>query len=108
MRPQNRTGKGVCFQVNAGVKAVYNDKNKNLESLHVKGEPVDDNKAYSVCLQGYHFNNSWANLNISRDELLALGISRVVTTSTHDVLDEYLRNNQNAARRIEGRLIYKK
>ena len=108
MRPENRTGEGECFQVNAGIKAVYNDRNKNLEALHAKGKPVDDDKDYSVCLQSYHFDNAQANLNISKDELLASGESRVVTTSTHDVLDEYLRNNQNAIRRIEGRLIYKK
>jgi len=108
MRPQNRCGEGECYQVNAAVKAVYNDTTKTLESLSIKGEPVDDNKTYSVCLQGYHSSNAQAYLNISQHELLASGRSKVVTTSAQDVLEEYLRNNQNITRRIEGRLVYRK
>ncbi len=29
MRPENRNGEGECYQVSAGIRAVYNDQNKN-------------------------------------------------------------------------------
>lgn len=43
-------------------------------------------------------------LHISQDELLETGKHKVVTTSAQNVLEEYLRNNQNVSRQIEGRL----
>jgi hypothetical protein len=38
---------------------------------------------------------------------LASGRTKVISTSARDVLDEYLRNNQNISADTGGRLIYK-
>jgi 5'-nucleotidase len=107
MRPENRTGEGECYQVNGRVKAVYSDKEKKLESLTVDGQEVENTRFYSLALQGYHFNNCSSYLNISQEELLASGKTKVVTTSAQQVLEEFFRNNQNTGRKVEGRLIYK-
>jgi 5'-nucleotidase len=107
MRPENRNSEGECYQVNAKVKAVYSDSKKQLESLTVNNEPVDDKKSYTVCLQGFHFNNSKDYLDITNEELLAGGAQKVVTTSAQDVLEEWLRNHQNIGKKVEGRLVYK-
>ena len=104
MRLDNRTGEGECYQVNSRIKAVYSDKEKKLISLKIDGTEVETTKFYTICMQGFHFNNSKAYLNISQDELLSSGKHKVVTTSAQDVLEEYLRNNQNVSRQIEGRL----
>ena len=108
MRLANRDGEGECYQINRGVEAIYNDTTKKLESLKYNGEPVDDNKRYKICLQGYHFSSCGAYLNIAQDELLASKQGKVVSTSAQGVLEEYLRNHQNIAKKVEGRLIYKK
>ena len=100
-------GEGECYQVNEGMEAVYDTAGESLESLKVKGELVDDNKLYTVCVQGYHFNNSADYLGISNEELLEAGSHKVVTTSAQEVLEEYLKNNQNISRELEGRLVYK-
>ncbi|MBU0597910.1 bifunctional metallophosphatase/5'-nucleotidase [Patescibacteria group bacterium] len=107
MRPENRDGEGECYQVSAGVQVVYNDAKHQLESLTVKGKPVDDTKEYSLCLQGYHASSSADYLNISEQELRASGIAKVVSTSAQGVLEEYLSNHQNIAKKVEGRLVYK-
>lgn len=107
MRPENRTGEGECYQVNHQVKAVYNDQEKKLVSLQINAKEVEDEKLYTLCLQGFHFNNSPSYLNISREELLTTGKHKVVTTSAQDVLEEYLRNHQNMNSVIEGRLTYR-
>lgn len=107
MRPENRTGEGECYQINGRVRAVYNDKEKKLESLTIDNQPVDDAKFYTISLQGYHFNNCSSYLNISQEELLASGKAKVVTTSAQQVLEEFFRNNQNIGRKVEGRLVYK-
>lgn len=107
MRTENRNGEGECYQVNGKVKAEYSDKEHRLLSLKIDGMPVDKTKFYTICLQGYHFNNSADYLNITNEELLASGKSKVITTSAQQVLEEFLKNNQNISRKIEGRLVYK-
>ena len=106
MRPENRNSEGECYQVNGRVNAVYDDGKRRLVSLYVDEIPVSDEEFYTLCLQGYHVSNSDAYLNISNEELLQSGRSRVISTSAKEVLEEYLRTHQNIVRKVEGRLIY--
>ncbi len=106
LRPENRNGEGEFYQVNSGIKAVYSDKKGGLESLSINGKPVAEGQEYAICLQQYHFLNSKGYLDLSKDELMASGKTKTVSTSARDVLEEFLRNNQNVDRKIEGRLVY--
>ena len=106
MRTENRNSEGECYQVNSRVHAIYNDSLHDLVSLKIDGAPVSDEGSYSLCLQGFHVGNSDAYLNISNEELLKSGRSKVISTSAQEVLEEYLRNHQNITRTIEGRLVY--
>jgi len=45
MRQENRTGEGECYQVNASVKAVYDDKEKALKTLQIYGKKVKNGYA---------------------------------------------------------------
>jgi len=107
MRLDNRDGEGECYQVNGALRAVYDDKASGLESISVNGEPVGDNRLYTVAIQGYHFNNSQDYLGITNEEFLESGKHKVITTSAQEVLEEFLRNNQNISSEIEGRLVYR-
>jgi len=106
MRPENRNSEGECYQVNKRVKAVYDNGKKELVSLEIDGKPVENDEFYKIAMQGYHFNNSKAYLNITNEELLESGKSKVISTSAQQVLLEYLRNHQNIDSKVEGRLIY--
>jgi len=107
MRPENRDGEGECYQINRGVQATYLEDSKELASLAINGEPVVDDRQYSVCLQGFHFKSSEANLGLTNEALTAIAPPRVVTTSARDVLQEYLGTHQNLNSRLEGRLVFK-
>lgn len=106
LRAANRDGEGECFQVNSRVKAIYSDTDQQLTSLTVDNIPVIDEQKYTITLQGYHIANSEANLNITNEELLALGTPRVISTSTYQVLEEWLRTNPNVSKKIEGRIVF--
>ncbi|MFA6981605.1 MAG: bifunctional UDP-sugar hydrolase/5'-nucleotidase [Patescibacteria group bacterium] len=106
MRKENRNGEGECYQVNSKVKAIYNEKSKALESLEVSNKEVEDTTVYSICIQGYHYANSEAYLNISDKDLLKEKASKVVTTSAQEVLEEFFRSHQNLRPGLEGRLRY--
>ena len=107
MRPSNRNSEGECYQVNSKVQAVYNDKKRKLESLTINDQPVDEEEIYTLTLQGYHASSAGSYLNIAEKELLQAGKPKVVTTSAQQVLEQFLRDNQNAAQEIEGRLQYR-
>jgi len=106
MRKDNRNGEGECYQVNSRVKAVYDDGKDKLKDLYIDDQAVDDEKKYKICLQGYHFNNSKDYLGLTNEEFLCEGPHKVITTSAQEVLEEFLRNNQNISRDTEGRLSY--
>ncbi len=106
MRTENRDGEGECYQVNSRVKAVYSDERHELVSLKIKGDEVSNTELYTICIQGFHFNNAASYLNITQEELLESGKMRVITTSAQEVLEEYLRNHQNIKSKVEGRMVY--
>ena len=106
MRTENRNREGECYQVNGKVKAVYSDVRHELVSLKINGTEVSNTEFYTVCLQGYHFKDAESYLNITQEELLESGKTRVISTSAQEVLEEYLRNHQNINRKVEGRLVY--
>ena len=107
MRIENRNGEGECFQVNSKINAVYSDSEKRLLSISIDGNPVIDDKNYTIALQGYHVMNSKMNLNLTSEELTLLKIPKVITTSIYQVLEEWLRQHPNKTRKIEGRLVFK-
>jgi 5'-nucleotidase/UDP-sugar diphosphatase len=107
MRKENRNSEGECYQVNHTVRAVYNEAEKCLESLALNGQPVNETSRYTVCLPVYHQRNSAAFLNITMEELSTLAPPKTVSTSMRDLLEEFLRNNQNQSRIVEGRLVYR-
>lgn len=106
MRPESRVpGEGQCYQVSRGVQAVYNDSQRRLESLELKGQPVTDQGEYNICVREYHYKNSLESLNLTPEEVAN---SKVVATSDQDVLEEYLSAHQLLDSRVEGRLVFKK
>jgi 5'-nucleotidase len=107
MRPENRDGEGECYQVNAAVRAVYNDPEKTLCSLAIGGIPVDNDRHYSIGLTGYHADNSARNIGMTAGDLERIGGARIAATSVNNVLEEYLRMHPNLNRNTEGRLVFR-
>ncbi len=108
MRPENRIpGESCCFQVNQGIRAVYSETQKQLESLIINGESVHADAQYTICLEEFHYKNSVLSLGLTTEELTKLGNPKVVSTSCQNVLEEYFGHHQNLNSQIEGRLVYK-
>ena len=107
MHAENRNGEGEYFQVNKNIEAIYSESEIRLESLKLYNREVEDNKEYTLTIQGYHAANSKKNLGLDANELKTLGLGKVVSTSDYDVIEEWLRNNSNVNEEIEGRLVYR-
>ena len=70
----------------------------------LNGEPIEDERLYTVGMQSFTFNNTEIAFNITMDELSKNGGTRVVATSCRDVLDEYLTEHQHLGHETDGRL----
>lgn len=92
------------LQMSRGFKVVYKDSTASIESLTLHGKPIEDEATYSLALQEYYYENSDRKLGIDKADLIAKGTA-VVTTSIVDIVEEYLRNNQNLDSRVEGRIV---
>lgn len=107
MRAENRVGEGECYQVNRGVRAAFDETaGGRLATLDIDGAPVEDAGRYTICLQNYHFSIAEKVFGLTQEHLTRLAPAKVVTTSAREVLEEYLRGQQNALRKVEGRLTY--
>jgi 5'-nucleotidase/UDP-sugar diphosphatase len=106
MRPENRNGEGECYQVSAGVEAVYDESRKSLVALNVRGTAVDDAATYTLALPNYHVQSADAFLGLSNADLTARGEPVTVATSINDILQGFFETHQNVQRKVEGRLRY--
>ncbi|MFB8789367.1 MAG: bifunctional UDP-sugar hydrolase/5'-nucleotidase [Potamolinea sp.] len=105
MRRENKiSGQSEYFQVNKGIQAIYNDAEKTLEPLTINGQPLQDDRQYTICIDDYRYQNSEPSLGITHEEL---GKPKLISKSAQDVLEEYFGHHQNLNSYIEGRLIYK-
>lgn len=101
LRPENRKpGESQCYQISKGVRVVYNNTKKAIESFSINEQPVEADRSYVICVQDYHYQNSLKSLNLTPEEIAN---AKVVTTSSQGVLEEYLSTHQLLDDQVEGR-----
>ncbi len=106
LNPEEREKQRTILQISKGVKVVYNDAKRELELLTIDGQPVQDDKQYSIALLDYYYQNTESTIGIKQEALTALAGAKVVTTAMTDVVEEYLRNHKNLNSQVEGRVVF--
>jgi len=92
------------YQLSKGMKVVYDCKKGEMLEFTYEDEPIDDQRLFKVGLQDYHFKNFTEFFNLPIEEVESNKKSLVMTTSTRDVIEEYLMAHQHLDREIDGRL----
>lgn len=95
------------YQFSKGLKVVYDRKTREVESFTFEGEPVADDRIFTVGFQYYHYTNLGTVLDMPLEEVAKNGTPRVVATSCQEVLDEYLSTHQHLDSKVEGRITLK-
>lgn len=104
MRPENRNGEGICWQVNSAAIATSQSNSKPiLLLLNYNGQPLDPQRNYRICITGYHLKGSKVYLSLSEKKLLKDSPFSRVSNSIAEVLREGMQNNQNVFRKAEWR-----
>ncbi len=83
------------YQYSEGLHMVYSREDREFREFTFDGQEVDDNRLFSVGLQLYHYNNMENSFGIKPEELLKNAPRRTVSTSSRQVIEEYLSEHQH-------------
>ena len=92
------------FQISKRLKIVYDIPNSRIVEFTFDDEPVTDDQIFKIALQDYQLNNFKRNFNIDLEQISKNKKPVVISTSARDILEEYLSNNQQIDREIDGRI----
>ncbi len=93
------------YQLSKGLVVEYDQSSHSYLRFEFEGEPVDDDRVFTVGLQHFHYLNIENTFGISIDELRKNHVDRVVATSCTQVIEEALQVGQHQNASGEGRLI---
>ncbi|MBO4415192.1 MAG: bifunctional metallophosphatase/5'-nucleotidase [Lachnospiraceae bacterium] len=93
------------YQLSHGLEVEYDQATHSFLKFNLDGEPVDDEKVYTLGLQHFHFLNLQDSFGISLAEIEKNHKQRVVSTSCTQIIEEALLSGQHQNAKGEGRLI---
>ena len=93
------------YQLSKGLVVEYDQATHSFLRFEFEGEPVDDDRVFSVGLQHFHYTNLEESFGLTRDELKANHADRIVSTSCTQIIEEVLLAGQHQNARGKGRLI---
>ena len=93
------------YQLSRGMEVEYDQETHSFLRFDYEGEPVDDEKVYTLGLQHFHYLNLPDSFDITLEELRRNHQDRMVATSCTQIIEEVLSNGQHQDASGEGRLI---
>lgn len=93
------------YQFSRGVHIVYNRKTNKIEELMLNGENIDDKRVYRIGIQAYHYRNLEEFFSLSHNEIEKNGMSKILSTSCFDILEEYLSKHLSLDHFVCDRLV---
>ena len=92
------------YQVSSALSIEYDMATHSFVRFDFEGEPIDENRIFTVGLQDYHFRNLKDSFDIDLEDLEKNHKHRAVATSCAQVIEEMLRIGQHQDAKVEGRL----
>ena len=92
------------YQISDGLRFVYSVKDHQVKEFTFRGQPVEDEKLYSLGLQHFHFMNFEEIFHVPLSEVEENGKARIIATNDRDILDEYFSAHQHLGHEVDGRI----
>lgn len=93
------------YQFSSGTRIVFDKVADSFAEFYVGQAELIPERVYTVGLQKFHFQNMKDFLDVSIEETEVNAAVRTLSTSTRDVIEEYLISHNNLDRQVEGRLV---
>lgn len=93
------------YQLSRGLEVEYDQTIHSFVKFNYEGEPVDDDRLFSIGLQQYHFQNMNDSFDLDLEEVEKNKKPRVVASSCRAVIEEILSSGQHQDSEGNGRLV---
>lgn len=93
------------YQFSSGLRVVFDKARRELVSLELDGQPIEDGRPYTLGVQEYHYANFEDFLGLPLAEVTQLAKPRVVATSIQDIIIEHLGATSLVDAQVEGRIV---
>ena len=90
MRDEALSGEGECYQFSRGVHVEYAPGEHRLVKFTLNEQEINHEAQYRIGLQQFHYSNIGDFIGISLEEASQCCKPKVVSTSSLDIVDEYL------------------
>lgn len=91
------------YQFSQGVRVKVEDGGRVTELLF-GGNPLEKQQKFRIAMQKFHFGILEDTFGVTSDVLRSFGSPRCVSTSSFDIIDEYLEKNRFLHAEVEGRI----
>ena len=93
------------YQLSRGLEVEYDQKTHSFLKFNFEGEPVADDRIFTVGLQQFHYKNIEDSFDLTLAEVQKNHMDRVVASSCIQVIEETLINSTHQNAKGTGRLI---
>ncbi|MBR5641405.1 MAG: bifunctional metallophosphatase/5'-nucleotidase [Firmicutes bacterium] len=93
------------YQLSKGLVVEYDQATHSFLRFDFEGEPIDEERVFTVGLQHFHYINMKDSFDVTLEELKANHPDRVVSTSCTQIIEEALQSGTHQNATGEGRLI---
>ena len=93
------------YQLSRGLEVEYDQKTHSFIKFNFEGEPVADDRIFTVGLQQFHYKNIEDSFDLTLDEVRENHMDRVVASSCLQIIEETLINGTHQNAKGTGRLI---
>ena len=93
------------YQLSRGLEIEYDQKIHSFIKFNFEGEPVADDRLFTVGLQQFHYKNIEDSFDLTLDQVRENHMDRVVASSCIQVIEETLINGTHQNAKGTGRLV---
>ena len=93
------------YQLSKGLEVEYDQNTHEFLKFDYEGEPIDEDRVFTVGLEEFHFRNTLDGFDLSSEDLEKNHSSREIATASAKILEEYLQKGQHQNAKGKGRLI---
>lgn len=104
LREEAFAGNTEFYQVSKGLKMIYSRSKRAFEEFSFQDVPVEEERLYTLALQGFHFLNIEDFLGVAMEDIRFHQMPRLISSSSLDILEEALISIAGLDAKVEGRI----
>lgn len=104
LRDEAFAGKTEFYQVSHGLKMTYSRSKRTFEEFTFQQLPVEEDRVFTLALQGFHFLNIEDFLGVAMEDILLHQMPRLISSSSLDILEEAFTSVVGLDAKVEGRI----